>query len=107
MNFILKSGEIEQKIDYSVDTPDNTSIKFIKLLAGNLTALQYHELCHQLHGTKAEFNTVDGECDTSDKYYFTVKSALYRGIFWATLNRLDEIEFNHKEDNWLDIADLT
>jgi hypothetical protein len=56
--------------------------------------LEYHELCHQLHGSKSEFDGADdGECHVAgwsdeQKRWFTVKSALYRGIFWQTLNKL-------------------
>lgn len=96
MKFKLKE-KISQHLDYTADTPNNASSSMMRLLADALTEEQYHELCHQLHGSKAEFDEVDGECTAPDKYYFTVKSALYRGIFWATLDALDELEEKQAE----------
>lgn len=64
--------------------------EMIDAMAEVLTDEQYHELCHQLHGSKAEFDEVDGECSLKRrKKAYTVLSALSRGIFWQTLKALN------------------
>lgn len=89
------TDQFEQHIDSSVDKANDRSMSKIQLLAQSLSDLEYHELCHQLHGTKSEFDGLDdGECHVDgwpddQKRYFAVKSALYRGIFWRTLNELE------------------
>lgn len=110
MNFIIPD-KIEQRIQSGVDqNPTPIQRKMISVLAEELTEREYHELCHQLHGSKLEFDTVDGECDNNvpyGKYFYTVQSALYRGIFWETLERLDFYEERERklrcaEEEWLD-----
>lgn len=92
------SGKLPQEYtDYDVDSDnDNGRLnKYINAIAERLTDDEYHELCHQLHGTKSEFDgDDDGEVHLEhvDKKYYTVKSALYRGIFWSTLARLDSLD---------------
>lgn len=94
MEFRLKE-KMPQTVDMSADVAamGKRANKMVAALADNLTVEEYHELCHQLHGTKAEFDGADdGECHAErvDKYRYTVTAALYRGIFWSTLNALDE-----------------
>ena len=108
MEFLIPE-KIDQKIQRGVDqTPTPIQRKMISALAEELTEQEYHELCHQLHGSKAEFDSVDGECSVPyNKYFYTVQSALYRGIFWETLERLDffeerERKFKLAEEEWLD-----
>lgn len=52
--------KLPQQVDYSVNCLGDKQDKFIDALAAQLTDEEYHELCHQLHGTKSEF---DGEDD--------------------------------------------
>lgn len=85
--------KFKQQIDYAIDQASKSTLGMIDCLADQLTDLEYHELCHQLHGTKSEFDGPDdGECHLelpeAQKRAYTVKSALYRGIFWQTLNAL-------------------
>lgn len=97
------------KLNYSVNAtndyypsqnPTPRQQSMMQALADGLSDEEYHELAHQLHGQKAEFNDVDGEFnDESDmsksmkyKKYMTVVSALYRGIFWQTLEALDDLD---------------
>ena len=67
-------------------------------MAAQLTDEEYHELAHQLHGTKSEFDGEDdGEvhldyADHNYKKYYTVKASLYRGIFWRTIAQLDQFD---------------
>lgn len=112
MNNFMIPEKIEQKIQSGVDqSPTPIQRKMISKLAEELTEQEYHELCHQLHGSKMEFDQEDGECTIKGskerKYFYTVQSALYRGIFWQTLERLDfELEqkqtLRRVEDEWLD-----
>ena len=110
MEFLIPD-KIEQKIQSGVDqNPSPIQRKMISKLAEELTEQEYHELCHQLHGTKSEFDEVDGECDKltkEAKYYYTVQSALYRGIFWQVLEKLDfeldqERTLRRIEEEWLE-----
>ena len=93
MDFEIKQ-KFEQHLDASADKADGHSLVKIELLAQSLSNEEYHELCHQLHGTKSEFDGLDdGECHVAgwseeQKRWFTVKSALYRGIFWQVMNEL-------------------
>lgn len=93
MDFEIKK-KFEQSLDPSADKADGHSLAKIELLAQSLSDEEYHELCHQLHGTKSEFDGLDdGECHVAgwsddQKRCFTVKSALYRGIFWQVMNEL-------------------
>lgn len=108
MKFLLdyklnqKDGEVSQ-------VPSFSQRKMIASLAEALTDEEYHEICHQLYGTKEEFDKIDGECDKpqSEKKYFAVQSALYRGIFWQTLAQIDFVKeqnqrFNEVEAEWLE-----
>lgn len=90
--------KLEQNYQYYVYDLDD---HMIDVMADILTEEQYHELCHQLYGTKAEFDEIDGECEPNsrnmtkeDRYRYTVKSGISRGIFWDTLKRLNDIEEN-------------
>lgn len=93
MDFEIKQ-KFAQHLDTSADKADGHAVAKIELLAQSLSDLEYHELCHQLHGTKSEFDGLDdGECHVAgwselQKRCFTVKSALYRGIFWQVMNEL-------------------
>ena len=82
----------------------NLDDRMIDAMAQVLTEEQYHELCHQLHGIKAEFDLVDGECEPNrdnmtkeDRYRYAIKSAISRGIFWDTLKKLADIEEDDEE----------
>lgn len=92
--------QLKEKLPQTVDMSANVAVmgkhakEMVAELADKLTVEEYHELCHQLHGTKSEFDGADdGEChaDHVDKYRYTVNAALYRGIFWSTLNALDQL----------------
>lgn len=93
-SFVTEHGQFEQHIDPSVDKADGHSLAKIELLAHSLSDFEYHELCHQLNGAKSEFDGLDnGVCHVAgwteeQKRFFTVKSALYRGIFWQVMNEL-------------------
>lgn len=94
MEFRLKE-KLPQKVDMTANVAamGKRANEMVAALAAELTVEEYHELCHQLHGTKSEFDGADdGEChkENTDKIRYTVYAALYRGIFWATLNALDE-----------------
>lgn len=112
MNNFMIPEKIEQKIQSGVDqSPTPIQRKMISKLAEELTEQEYHELCHQLHGSKMEFDQEDGECTIKGskerKYFYTVQSALYRGIFWQTLERLDfeldqERKLRYMEEEWLE-----
>lgn len=79
------------KLDYAVQDSGNRVNHIIGVIADSIDDEVYHALAHQMHGTKEEFNGVDdGEAHVKgDRKYFTVKSALYRGIFWDVLSQLD------------------
>ena len=88
--------KLQQDYKYYVKDLDDC---VIDAMAQVLTKKEYHELCHQLHGTKAEFDSVDGECEpdldyiTDEyRYRYTIKSAISRGIFWDTLKKLAEVD---------------
>lgn len=93
MDFEIKQ-KFEQHLDASADKADGHAVAKIELLAQSLSDLEYHGLCHQLHGSKSEFDGADdGECHVAgwsekQKRWFAVKSALYRGIFWQVMNVL-------------------
>lgn len=94
MEFKIKE-KLPQTVDYAVNVHGDRCNEFINAIADKLTDEEYHELCHQLNGTKSEFDGADdGEVHLEhvDKKYYTVKSALYRGIFWSTLARLDSLD---------------
>lgn len=96
--FLLEE-KIPQGYRYQVNELDDS---MIDALAETLTFRQYRELCHQLHGTKAEFDEVDGECSVGDdafaKFRYTIKSALSREIFWETLGRLNSLAEDNMEN---------
>ena len=112
MTTFIIPEKIKQNIQTELSqTPTPIQRKMISKLAEELTEQEYHELCHQLHGSKAEFDPEDGECTIKGskerRYFYTVQSALYRGIFWETLERLDFFEEREKklqecEREWLD-----
>lgn len=94
MEFKIKE-KLPQTVDYAVNVQGGRCKEFIDAMADKLTDEEYHELCHQLNGTKSEFDgDDDGEVHLEhvDKKYYAVKSALYRGIFWATMSQLDELD---------------
>lgn len=94
MEFKIKE-KLPQTVDYAVNVQGGRCNEFIDAMADKLTDEEYHELCHQLNGTKSEFDgDDDGEVHLEhvDKKYYAVKSALYRGIFWATMSQLDELD---------------
>lgn len=105
MKFKLNYQVKGSGIDYSVHISHCSRRvgSMVQVLADKLTDEQYHELCHQLHGVKMEFDKVDGECSVGDtlkkKKYYTVSSSLYRGIFWSTLQELDELDEEAEEDS--------
>ena len=108
MNF-LNNYKIDQKDGEVSQTPSLSQRKMIASLAEALTDEEYHEICHQLFGTKDEFNQVDGDCDKQEdeKKFYAVQSALYRGIFWQTLAQIDFVKeqnqrFNEVEAEWLE-----
>lgn len=111
MNFLIYY-KIDQKDGEVSQTPSLSQRKMIASLAEALTDEEYHEICHQLYGTKEEFDKIDGECDKpqSEKKYFAVQSALYRGIFWQILSEMDKakerkIKFEEAEAEWLEEPD--
>ena len=73
----------------------------IKLNNSELSDQDYHELCHQLHGSKSQFDEIDGECSVGsslqEKKRYTVYSALYRGIYWGTMKALDDLDLEKME----------
>ena len=108
MNFLIYY-KIDQKDGEVSQTPSLSQRKMIASLAEALTDEEYHEICHQLFGTKDEFNQVDGDCDKQEdeKKFYAVQSALYRGIFWQTLAQIDFVKeqnqrFNEVEAEWLE-----
>jgi hypothetical protein len=116
MTTFIIPEKIKQNIQTELSqTPTPVQRKMIAVLAEELTEQEYHELCHQLYGSKAEFDQEDGECTIKGskerKYFYTVQSALYRGIFWETLERLDfyeerEKKFRVAEEEWLDPSEF-
>lgn len=116
MTTFIIPEKIKQNIQTELSqTPTPVQRKMIAVLAEELTEREYRELCHQLHGSKAEFDQEDGECTIKGskerKYFYTVQSALYRGIFWETLERLDffeerEKKFRVAEEEWLDPSEF-
>lgn len=115
MEFLIPD-KIKQNIQNGLSqSPTPIQRKMISKLAEELTEQEYHELCHQLHGSKAEFDPEDGECTIKGskerKYFYTVQSALYRGIFWQVLEKLDfeldqERTLRRTEEEWLDPSEF-
>lgn len=90
MKFKL-SKKFDQEINYDIEEVPS---RFIEALASVLTEEEYHELAHQLNGTKSEYDLIDGELENGSlpmvgKKFRVVKDSLYRGIFWQTVNKLD------------------
>ena len=81
MNDFIIPEKLKQNVQTGMSqNPTPIQRKMISKLAEELTEREYHELCHQLHGTKEEFDQEDGECSVPyNKYFYTVQSALYRG----------------------------
>lgn len=110
MKFIIEEKLPTNPINYAwLDVDD----KFFQALANKLTDEEYHELCHQLNGTKAEYDGIDdGECHREEapskmslqrKKFWAVKDSLYRGVFEVTMARLaylreEEWEKNHQDE---------
>lgn len=91
--FKLEKQDDNREVDYSVEGHGARVNHAIEVLADSINDDVYHELAHQLSGTKAEFSDDDGEAHVlGDRKYFTVKASLYRGIFWKTLERLDNLD---------------
>lgn len=97
--------KLQQDYKYYIYDLDD---RMIDAMAQVLTEEQYHELCHQLYKTKVEFDLVDGECEPDsnmtkeERYRYTIKSAISRGIFWDTLKKLADIEEEKWEKNHQD-----
>lgn len=93
MKFRLEKVRADDALNYDVQFDGVRVHQAIQALTDNLDNETYHELCHQLNGTKAEFDVADdGEAHvSSNQKFYTVQSALYRGVFWRTLNRLDSL----------------
>lgn len=99
--FELKIDSNTAGIDYDVQ---EVSDRFIDALADILTDREYHELCHQLYGSKSEYDKVDGEYEDGSismplKKFHCVKDTLYRGVFWKTLAKLKKIDDEKYEDD--------
>lgn len=108
-NFKSEAGEYgvrSYEFDYAVNSSHGSWSrigKMLEALSENLSDEDYHELCHQLHGNKAEFDAVDGEyrdgsAPMSKKKFETVKASLYRGIFWSTLGTLDDLDLEEERE---------
>lgn len=103
MKFRLNYRVESPGFDYSVNIAEcrGQVNLMVQALTDKLTDEQYHELCHQLHGEKMEFDEIDGECKVGNtleqKKYYTVSSSLYRGVFWSTLNALDKLDEEEEE----------
>lgn len=84
-------------------TLNSLQVGAISGIAREMPDYVFTALCIQLYGTKREFDDEKGKCSYS-KYkdmndYYTVESALYRGIFWETLQLLgDKLEELEKDD---------
>lgn len=96
MNFVIKE-KLPEHLDYAWLSVDN---KFIQAIANKLTDEEYHELCHQLHNRKAEYDVIDGEFYEENnsklalkrKKFRAVKDSLYRGIFAETMEQLESLK---------------
>lgn len=83
----------------------------IRNMANAMSETTYHEICHQLNGSKMEFDGVDdGEAHTrnEDPYFrreYALASAMYRGILGGVLSELGalkEDEEDRKEEQELE-----
>lgn len=103
--------KIKEKFEQGYTDISFFDIPMTDVMGQALTDEQYHELCHQLFGSKAEFDEVDGECtielnladETEEekriyRRHYTVLSALSRGIFWKTLKALRDIDAKKEEE---------
>lgn len=103
MKFRLNYKVESTGFDYSTNsTYDGGRVdSMIQMLASELSDQDYHELCHQLHGSKSQFDEIDGECSVGsslqEKKRYTVYSALYRGIYWGTMKALDDLDLEKME----------
>lgn len=103
MKFVLKKDAVKSSNNPNVNNGCNFSWynvgdeewKIINMAASVLSDRAYHELCHQLNGKKSEFDGVDdGEVHKynlttmQEKKAYTIRAALYRGIFGSTLAAL-------------------
>lgn len=88
----------------------------IRNMANAMSETTYHEICHQLNGTKMEFDGADdGEAHTrnSDPYFrreYALASAMYRGILGGVLSELGalkEDEEDRKEEQELEEQGLS
>ena len=99
LNYQVESAGFDYSVRVSLGSGRMDTM--IQALADKWTDDEYHELCHQLHGTKMEFNRIDGECSSGDtlaeKKRYTVLSSLYRGVYWSTLHALDELDLDALE----------
>ncbi len=87
----------------------------IRNMANAMSETTYHEICHQLNGTKMEFNGEDdGEVHIASKNLhfrreYVLASAMYRGILGGVLcelGALKEAEEERKEEQELEEQDL-
>lgn len=75
----------------------------IRNMANAMSETTYHEICHQLNGTKMEFDGADdGEAHTrnSDPYFrreYALASAMYRGILGGVLSELGALKEDEEE----------
>lgn len=75
----------------------------IRNMASAMSETTYHEICHQLNGTKMEFDGEDdGEAHTrnTDPYFrreYALASALYRGILGGVLSELGALKEDEEE----------
>lgn len=79
--------------------------KIINAIADVLTDEEYHEICHQLHGTKSEYNGLDdGLYHNSDDLLtgkrHAVRDSLYRGVFAATMNELELLKEQEEDEKY-------
>lgn len=92
--------KIEEKLPQNIDyTVQDVSWDWFFNLAELVTELQYHELCHQLHGTKLEYDQLDGEYEDGTQPYdkvlpYVVRDSLYRGVFWSVIGRLNQMDLD-------------
>lgn len=96
MEFMIKE-KLSQKVDYTVE---DVPLDFFFKMAELVGELEYRELCHQLHGSKSEYDQVDGAYEDGSKSYklvlpYVVRDSLYRGIFWQVISRLNEMDLDN------------
>lgn len=94
-DIIFKMPKLRQHETAVTQTPTASQHAMIDALSEEINKFQYAALCHQLYKSKLEFNDEDGVANSNIgnedyKYYYTVQSSLYRGIFWETLAAYDD-----------------